>query len=38
MFHFNITYYFMSSFGYNMYGGETMNTLLPVMEGEIEND
>ena len=29
-------YIFMSPFGYTMYCGKTMNTLLPVKAGEIE--
>ena len=33
MFHVNI---YMSPFGYTMYCRKTMNTLLPVMEGEID--
>ena len=32
-----ILHIYMSPFGYTMYCGKTMNTLLPVMEGEIEN-
>ena len=30
-------YIFMSPFGYTMYHGKTMNTLLPVTAGEMEN-
>ena len=34
---FTLILHYMSPFGYTMYYRKTMNTLLPLMEGEIEN-